>query len=244
MPKAFVFINTVPEFMPQVLEEIRKGMYLVANGSSGTARSSFVGFPIKVGAKTGSAQKSGKIPPQDEIEYFKDNLSKFAAEVIVYRDLYNGYYGNSYEENLSNVTALANHLGIEPKQVTYEYIRDKVLTAENLEKETEEILLARSEELNGMDDEDHVKSLVYNGYLNTESAMREAIKKLVNYSITDTEINKYRDDYDAYAWFVSFAPFDDPEVAVVLMIPQGGSGGYGGPVVKDIYAEYFGLNDE
>ena len=44
------------------------------------------------------------------------------------------------------------------------------------------------------------------------------------------------------AWFVGFAPFDDPEIAVVAMIENGGSGGYNAELARDIIAEYFGIN--
>lgn len=50
--------------------------------------------------------------------------------------------------------------------------------------------------------------------------------------------------YDDFAWFVAFAPYDDPEIAIATVIFQGGSGGYAGPMVRDIIAEYFGLNKE
>ncbi len=50
--------------------------------------------------------------------------------------------------------------------------------------------------------------------------------------------------YDDFAWFVGFAPYDDPEIAVATVLFQGGSGGYAGPMVRDIIAEYFGLNKE
>lgn len=44
------------------------------------------------------------------------------------------------------------------------------------------------------------------------------------------------------AWFVGFAPFDNPEIAVVAMIENGGSGGYNAELARDIIAEYFGMN--
>lgn len=43
-------------------------------------------------------------------------------------------------------------------------------------------------------------------------------------------------------WFVGFAPFDDPEIAVVVMVENAGSGGYTAEVARDIIAEYFGMN--
>lgn len=48
--------------------------------------------------------------------------------------------------------------------------------------------------------------------------------------------------FDDFAWFVGFAPYDDPEIAVAAILFQGGSGGYAGPMVRDIMAEYLGLN--
>ena len=44
------------------------------------------------------------------------------------------------------------------------------------------------------------------------------------------------------AWFVGFAPFDDPEIAVVVFVRNGGSGGYTAEVARDIIAQYYGMN--
>lgn len=49
---------------------------------------------------------------------------------------------------------------------------------------------------------------------------------------------------DAYSWFASFAPYDNPEIAVVAVIYDGGHGYYTSKIVKAIYDEYFGLNDK
>lgn len=48
--------------------------------------------------------------------------------------------------------------------------------------------------------------------------------------------------YDNFTWFVAFAPYDDPEIAIATVVFQGGSGGNGGPMTMDIIAEYLGLN--
>lgn len=50
------------------------------------------------------------------------------------------------------------------------------------------------------------------------------------------EITNYRDNY---GWFVSFAPFDKPEIVVVAVIYDGGHGVYSGNVVKAVYDAYF-----
>ena len=45
------------------------------------------------------------------------------------------------------------------------------------------------------------------------------------------------------AWFVCFAPFEKPEVAVVVMIENGGHGNYAAEVARDVLAQYFGMNE-
>ena len=45
------------------------------------------------------------------------------------------------------------------------------------------------------------------------------------------------------AWFVCFAPFENPEVAVVVMIENGGHGNYAAEVARDILTQYFGRNE-
>ena len=44
------------------------------------------------------------------------------------------------------------------------------------------------------------------------------------------------------AWFVGFAPFNDPDIAIVVMIENGQSGGNAAVPARDIIAEYFGMN--
>jgi len=49
---------------------------------------------------------------------------------------------------------------------------------------------------------------------------------------------------DVNAWFVGFAPFDNPQIAVVVVIENGGHGFYTADVVKAVMQEYFGTNRE
>ena len=44
------------------------------------------------------------------------------------------------------------------------------------------------------------------------------------------------------AWFAGFAPFDNPEICVVVMVENGGHGNYTAEVAREIIAEYFGMN--
>lgn len=49
---------------------------------------------------------------------------------------------------------------------------------------------------------------------------------------------------EAHGWFVGFAPYDEPEIAVVVLVEKAGSGGYTAEVAKEIMEEYFGMNSE
>ena len=44
------------------------------------------------------------------------------------------------------------------------------------------------------------------------------------------------------AWFVGFAPFDDPEIAIVVFVRNGAHGSYTAEVARDIISQYFGMN--
>lgn len=45
------------------------------------------------------------------------------------------------------------------------------------------------------------------------------------------------------AWFVCFAPYEKPEVAVVVMIENGGHGNYAAEVARDVLTQYFVMNE-
>ena len=49
---------------------------------------------------------------------------------------------------------------------------------------------------------------------------------------------------EAHGWFAGFAPYDNPEIAVVVLIEKAGSGSYTADTAKKIMEEYFGMNSE
>jgi cell division protein FtsI/penicillin-binding protein 2 len=58
---------------------------------------------------------------------------------------------------------------------------------------------------------------------------------------TGTSQNPHGDDH---AWFIGFAPFDEPEIAVAVVVENAGHGGaVAAPVVGKFYREYFGLGE-
>ncbi|MDK2918028.1 MAG: penicillin-binding protein 2 [Candidatus Petromonas sp.] len=186
------------------LEDIKKGMLQVTQGDKGTARGVFKDFPVLVGAKTGTAERHGKIPPKNEVEYLEKNFEKIIKN--------------------------APHL-----------------TLDMVEKEAARILKSRREELAKLEADGKTETVINKirwGYIDKGEIMREAIKKLSKNRISDEEIDAFKDDYDNFAWFVSFAPYDNPQIAVVTLLFQGGHGGYGAPIAREVIAEYLGLNKE
>ncbi|MEA4971247.1 MAG: penicillin-binding transpeptidase domain-containing protein [Candidatus Pelethousia sp.] len=50
-------------------------------------------------------------------------------------------------------------------------------------------------------------------------------------------------DIENTSWFVSFAPLNDPEIAVVVCVPYGTSGSSSAPAIEDIFTYYFGKQE-
>lgn len=50
-----------------------------------------------------------------------------------------------------------------------------------------------------------------------------------------------KEKYDSFAYEVAFAPYDNPRIAVGVVIFQGGSGANCSPIVREVIAEYMGL---
>lgn len=161
---------------PRNLDEISYGMY--QTNVTGSAASYFRNFPVKVAGKTGTAQRSGKIPPVDEVEYLKRHMGAFGVR-------------------LNEVEALTEQL-----------------MEENI---------------------DNIR------FQDKGNAMREAIK-ILNPRISNNDLDRHKRDYDNYAWYTGFAPYDDPQIAISVLLFQGGSGGYAAPIFREIVAEYMGLN--
>ncbi|MDO4799738.1 MAG: penicillin-binding transpeptidase domain-containing protein [Bacillota bacterium] len=198
------------------LRFVRQGMRDVVTNPNSYIDNLFKKFPIEVAGKTGTAEKEGRIPPENEAENINTNLAQLAPEVRL------------------------EDLELETTAVLKE--RAEEMTA--LEKQVEE--LRRS----GKDPEKLEEILHRFGQalslerLNRGDAMREALKRLSSKTLSDEEINRFRATYDSFAWFVGFAPYENPEVAFAVMIPQGNSGLYAAAVSRELLTAYYGLQPE
>ncbi|MBR2736004.1 MAG: hypothetical protein IKD86_01695 [Firmicutes bacterium] len=171
--------KTVENSNSEAWDVIQDGMHRVAQGGNGTARRVFAGFPYSVGAKTGTAQKSGKINTPDEVEYVKKHLS-----------------------------------GIAPG-----------LTFEEVEAEMDRLMKKDPET-----------------FSSEAAAVRRAIMNLSDADAND--IDRYKSSYSNFSWFVAFGPTEDPQIAVAVLLFQGGAGSYSGPVAREIIGQYLDLQKQ
>lgn len=207
------------------LSYIREGMKQVAHGSSGSVKTVFRNFEMEVGAKTGTAQFAGRIPPEDELTYIRQVLPDVLKEV-----------------NSGIRSSSAEYV-----EIDLQMLEDK--TMEILEERNAElaVLMQEYNKLEAGAEKDALSGKIQvkaqGTFLDQGFIMREVLLEMGEGRITNEDIDSFREEYDPFTWFISFAPFDDPEIAVAVLIPQGGSGGYAAPIVRDIYAKYFGLFD-
>ncbi|TQQ84126.1 penicillin-binding protein [Peptacetobacter hominis] len=198
------------------LEDITEGMKRVA--TDGTGKKVMSNFPISVAAKTGSAEMTGKIPTANEYRYLVSHAS-------------------SYNVNINEAKKLAEKLKQEKEKELTERkekeLKEKLEDKKTSKEEKEEIQKQLDEGVEvKLEDTDKVNA----------SYLRKAIKEL-NPNLTDTDIDRFKDDYGTFTWSVAFAPADDPEIAVVCVIPQGESSVLSMFPVREVLGQYFGLLD-
>ena len=203
---------------PEKLKDLIEGMKRVSTQGSGKGIFG-PNYPISVAAKTGTAEKSGKIPTENEVEYLKSHMS-------------------SYGVSLDEAVNLAEKMKKE---------REKELTEERIQEIEEELKRKdlKEEERKSLEEElkDGVNVKLEDTDKVNASYLRKAIKEL-NPKITDEKIDSYKESYKSFAWAVAVAPADDPEIAVVAMIPQGESSSNAMLLIREVLGSYFDLNND
>ena len=202
---------------PEKLKDLIEGMKRVSTQGSGKGIFG-PNYPISVASKTGTAEKSGKIPTENEVEYLKSHMSS---------------YGVSLDEAVKLAEKMKKAI---EKELTEERINEikEELKRKDLKEEERKSL---EEELKDgvnvkLEDTDKVNA----------SYLRKAIKEL-NPKITDEKIDSYKESYKSFAWAVAVAPADDPEIAVVAMIPQGESSSNAMLLIREVLGSYFDLDN-
>lgn len=202
---------------PEKLKDLIEGMKRVSTQGSGKGIFG-PNYPISIASKTGTAEKSGKIPTENEVEYLKSHMS-------------------SYGVSLDEAVKLAEKM---------KKAREKELTEERINEIKEELKRKDLKEEEGKSLEEELKDGVNVKLEDTDkvnaSYLRKAIKEL-NPKITDEKIDSYKESYKSFAWAVAVAPADDPEIAVVAMIPQGESSSNAMLLIREVLGSYFDLDN-
>ncbi len=155
------------------IEYIMRGMKLVGSGEDSSVSKIFEGLDVDVAAKTGTAERAGKINPPSEVEYIKSHLGEIAPDV-------------SWGEIEEEMTRL-----MEEYPSTYS---------------------------------------------SRDTAVRRAVINLAG--VSEATIDQFKADYENFAWVVALAPADDPQIAVVAMVPQGATAANAAPIVKEVIGAY------
>jgi penicillin-binding protein 2 len=162
-------------------DQIIDGMRLAATGSEGSLSRYFANFPVKVAAKTGTAERAGTINPPSEVAYIKAHLSAF------------------------NSALTWAQVDTEMKRLmqTYPTI-----------------------------------------YVSEDVAVRRAVINLSDGKLTSTDLNRYKSEYDNFAWVLALAPADNPKIAVAVMIVQGATGPNAGAIAREVIGEYLQVSED
>lgn len=65
-----------------------------------------------------------------------------------------------------------------------------------------------------------------------------ALIRVSNKKVTYEKINQYKDTYDHFAWTIALAPADNPKIAVVVLLVQGGVSFNAAPIAREIIGDY------
>ena len=77
-------------------------------------------------------------------------------------------------------------------------------------------------------------------YVSRHTAVRRAVMNLSEGKVTASDIDRYKDSYDNFAWVVTMAPAEDPRIAVAVMITQGDTAANAGPIAREVIGTWLG----
>lgn len=124
------------------------------------------------------------------------------------------------------------HLLLYPTATTQDYIVSKLGVSEDILNIVKKGLLGVVNEPGGTAPGARLKDILVAGKTGTAQVVKEATFK----NMPDSKIPLiYRDN----AWFVAFAPYNNPRIAVVVLVEHGGHGGFASaPIARDMINFY------
>lgn len=199
-----------------------------------------------LGSKTGielSGEKTGSVANR------ADEVAK--GEVWTLGDTLNASIGQG--DNNFTPIQMAKYISMLAnggKKIDVSIVKDiilsngKYVSHEEIEKFVNEKLNIKQDTSENFEISEQTTKAVLNGMLSvTEDIGGTAYKIFQNFNIkVGGKTGSAEVGEEVNAWFTGFAPFDDPQIAVVVMVENGGHGYYAAEVVRELIAEYFGMN--
>ena len=199
-----------------------------------------------LGSKTGvelPSEASGTVPAKELVKE-NENRNWSSADTIISAigQSYNNYTpiqmakyismlangGKNIDLSIIKNIVLSNGTQVARSEID-EFVKNKL----NLEDTNQENIEINQENLNAV--LEGMRSVAEDG--GTAYSIFKNFEISIGGKTGSAEAGKY-----VNAWFVGFAPFEDPEIAIVVMVENGGHGNYTAEVVRDIMLEYFGMN--
>ena len=144
-----------------------------------------------------------------------------------------GIYGARFPISVAGKTGTAEKDGyINPKDEVA-YVKEHLsqiapsLTWEDVEKQIEKLMK-----------EDPKK------YPSENDAVDTALIKATGNKLTQSQINRFKDTYDDFAWTITLAPADNPKIAVVALLIQGKTSYNAGIMTREVIGEYLKVSGD
>ena len=80
-------------------------------------------------------------------------------------------------------------------------------------------------------------------YDNENTAVRRAVQNLSGRGFDRARLDMFKPTYEEFSWVVALAPADDPEIALALLVPQGGLSSSVTPIAREIVGDWFDLKE-
>ncbi|MCL2111121.1 MAG: penicillin-binding transpeptidase domain-containing protein [Clostridiales bacterium] len=80
-------------------------------------------------------------------------------------------------------------------------------------------------------------------YVTENTAVRRAVLNLSDSSFDSARLDMFKAEYDHFSWVVAAAPAEDPEIAIALLVPQGGLSSSVVMIAREMVGDWFDLKD-
>lgn len=81
-------------------------------------------------------------------------------------------------------------------------------------------------------------------YPTENDAVDKALIEASGKKLTMSEINRFKEEYDNFAWTVTLAPYEDPQIAIVTLLIQGGVSSNAAIVNRELTGAYLTTSDK